>query len=114
MATGTAEGPHTFGGPETWPTPVRLEERKVIEIRRPERDAMVRTGSDGQKPGRHMGRWKRGGIETNGGPKEMPGFPRARLARSLAGTCAVGNAERFTQTPARMKCLIKRPRAKTM
>ena len=58
----------------------------------------------GQKHGWHLGRWTRGGNQTNAGPNEMPGFPRVRLARSMVGTWAVGHAEGIRQTLVRTRC----------
>ena len=57
------------------------------------------TGSVGQKPGRHLDHWVRGGIKTNAGPKDMCGFPRSRLAGSLVGTWAIRNAEGLRKRP---------------
>ena len=95
---------HGFGWPEAWPAPSPLETRTDTDQRRSEIDDSLPTGSVGQKPGRHLGRWKRGGIQTNVVPKKMSGFPRVRLARSLAGTCAVGNVPGFRTTPVRTRC----------
>ena len=53
-------------------------------------DACLPTGSVGQKPGRHLCHWKRGGIPTNAGPKEMQGSPRVRLASAKLSTGSVG------------------------
>ena len=53
---------HGFGWPEAWPAPGPLETRTDFDKRRSEIDAGLHTGSVGQKTGRHLGRWKRGGI----------------------------------------------------
>ena len=102
------QAPHGFGWPEAWPGPGPLATRRDLDQRRSERYVRLPTGSVGQKPGRNLGHWKRGGIQTNAGLKDMSGFPRVRLTRSLAGTWAVGNAARFRPTPVRKRCQASR------
>ena len=94
-------GSHGFGWPEAWSVPGPLDTRRDLETRMSERDVLLTTGSVGQKPGRHLDHWVRGGIKTNAGPKDMCGFPRSRLAGSLAGTWAIRNAEGLRKRPAK-------------
>ena len=90
---------HGFGWPEAWSVPGPLDTRRDLETRMSERDVLLTTGSVGQKPGRHLDHWVRGGIKTNAGPKDMCGFPRSRLAGSLVGTWAIRNAEGLRKRP---------------